>query len=320
VSFVSPWWLLGLLAVPLLVAAYVAHERRRRRAAAAFGNPALFPNVVARAPGWRRHLPIAVLLLGLASMVVGVARPKATVHVPREEATVVVAIDVSKSMTATDVQPSRIVAASRTVQAFLDTVPDKYRVALVAIGSRAVLAVPPTQDRSVVEAGFRSLQPGEGTALGDGVALTARTVERQRTSDGAVPPAALLVVSDGAQDGGQTSVARAIQLARKAHLPVYTVLVGTPNGTVEQTLPGGYKAIVQVPADPSTLQQLAQSTGGKFYAAASASQLHDVYAKLGSRLGEKKTQREMTDVVAAGSALLLLIGASLSVLWFGRPV
>src|SRR5439155_8093130 len=115
-SFVSPWWLLGLLAVPLLAVAYAAHERRRRQAAAAFGNPALFPNVIARSPGWRRHLPIAVLLLGLASMVVGVARPKATVHVPREQATVVVAIDVSKSMTATDVKPSRLVAAARTVQ------------------------------------------------------------------------------------------------------------------------------------------------------------------------------------------------------------
>jgi Ca-activated chloride channel family protein len=320
VTFVSPWWLLGLVAVPLLAVAYVAHERRRQRAAAAFGNPALFPNVVARSPGWRRHLPIAVLLLGLASMVVGVARPKATVHVPREEATVVVAIDVSKSMTATDVQPSRLVAAARTVQSFLDTVPGKYRVALVAIGSRAVLAVPPTQDRSLVEAAFRNLQPGEGTALGDGVALTARVVKAERTSDGAVPPAALLVVSDGKQDGGQTSVVRAIQLARQAHVPVYTVLVGTPNGSIEETLTGGYKAIVQVPADPSTLQQLAQSTGGKFYEAANASQLKDVYAKLGSRLGTKKTDREMTDVVAAGSALLLLIGASLSVLWFGRPV
>jgi Ca-activated chloride channel family protein len=320
VSFVSPWWLLGLLAVPLLVAAYVAHERRRRASAAAFGNPALLPNVVPRSPGWRRHLPVAVLLLGLASMVVGVARPRATVHVPREEATVVVAMDVSKSMTATDVQPSRIVAASRTVKSFLDTVPAKYRVALVAIGSRAVLAVPPTQDRDLVQSAFRNLQPGEGTALGDGVALTARTVKQQRTSDGAVPPAALLVVSDGAQDGGRTSVARAIELARQAHLPVYTVLVGTPNGTIEETLPGGYKAVVQVPANPETLQQLAQSTGGQFFQVASASQLKDVYAKLGSRLGTHKTAREMTDVVAAGSALLLLIGASLSVLWFGRPV
>jgi Ca-activated chloride channel family protein len=320
VSFASPWWLVALLGVPLLVAAYVVHERMRRRSASAFGNPALFPNVIASSPGWRRHLPIAVLLLGLASMIVGVARPHATVHVPREEATVVVAIDVSKSMTATDVQPSRIVAAAHTVQSFLDTVPRKYRVALVAIGSRAVLAVPPTQDRSLVETAFKNLQPGEGTALGDSVALTARVVKAQRTSDGVVPPAALLVVSDGAQDGGQTSVDRAIALARQAHLPVYTVLLGTANGTVEETLTGGYKAIIQVPAQPQTLQKLAQSTGGKFYEAASASQLKDVYGRLGSRLGTKKTSREMTDVVAGGSAVLLLIGASLSARWFGRAV
>ena len=171
-SFVSPWWLARARRRPTPRRGVRLHERMRRRSAAAFGNAALFPNVIARSPGWRRHLPIAVLLLGLASMVVGVARPHATVHVPREEATVVVAIDVSKSMTATDVQPSRIVAAAHTVQSFLDTVPAKYRVALVAIGSRAVLAVPPTQDRALVEAAFRNLQPGEGTALGDGVALT----------------------------------------------------------------------------------------------------------------------------------------------------
>lgn len=319
-SFASPWWLVGLVAVPLLVWAYAVHERMRRRSASAFGNPALFPNVIARSPGWRRHLPVAVLLLGLASMIVGVARPHATVHVPREEATVVIAIDVSKSMTATDIQPSRIVAAAHTVQSFLDTVPRKYRVALVAIGSRAVLAVPPTQDRALVETAFKNLQPGEGTALGDGVALTAHVVKAQRTSDGVVPPATLLVVSDGAQDGGQTSVDRAIQIARQAHLPVSTVLVGTANGTVEETLTGGYKAVIQVPAQPQTLQKLAQSTGGKFYEAANASQLKDVYEKLGSRLGTKKTSREMTDVVAGGSAVLLLLGASLSALWFGRVV
>jgi Ca-activated chloride channel family protein len=319
-SFASPLWLVALAAVPALVGAYVFHERRRRRAAAAFGNPALFPNVVARSPGWRRHLPIAVLLLGLAALVVGVARPKATVSVRREEATVVVAVDISRSMTATDVQPSRLGAAANAAHAFFQQVPKRYRVALVSFGTQAVLAVPPTEDRSAIDTVFRTLQPGEGTALGDAVALSATVVRRQRTSDGAVPPAALLVVSDGAPDGGRTTIDRAIQLAKQAHLPVYTVLVGTPNGTIEETLTGGYRATVQVPAQPNTLRKIASSTGGKFFTAPNDERLREVYDRLGSRLGKRKTTREVTDFVAAGAAVLILGGAALSSAWFGRPL
>lgn len=319
-SFVAPVWLLALLAVPLLAAAYALHERRRRRAAAAFGNPALFPNVVARSPGWRRHLPVAVLLVGVAAMVVGVARPQATVHVRREQATVVVAVDVSRSMTATDIQPSRLGAAAAAARSFLAKVPARYRVALVAFGSYAVLAVPPTEDRQAVLDAFKTLRPGEGTALGDAVALSARTVQRQRASDGTVPPAALVVISDGAPDGGRTSLATAVKRAKAAHLPVYTVLVGTQNGVVEETLTGGYKATIKVPAQPQTLQQLAAQTGGTSFAAPDQTQLRAVYEHLGSRLGTRTTTREVTDVVAAGSALLLLGGVALSLLWFGRPL
>jgi Ca-activated chloride channel family protein len=320
VSFASPVALVGLVALPLLVAGYVLHERRRRQAAAAFGNPALFPNVVARSPGWRRHLPIAVLLLGLGAMIVGVARPKATISVAREEASVIVAVDISRSMTATDVQPSRLGAAARQAQAFLRQVPKRYRVGLVSFSSQAVLAVPPTEDRSAITTVFRTLQAGEGTALGDAIALSAKVAQRQRTSDGAVPPAALLVVSDGAPDGGRTTVDRAIQLARQAHLPVYTVLVGTANGTIEETLTGGYRATIQVPAQPDTLRRVASSTGGQFFTAPNDTRLRDVYERLGSRLGHRKTTREVTDLVAASSALLVLGGAALSLLWFGRPI
>jgi Ca-activated chloride channel family protein len=319
-SFVSPVALVGLVALPLLVAGYVVHERRRRQAAAAFGNPALFPNVVARSPGWRRPLPIAVLLLGLGAMIVGVARPKATISVAREEASVIVAVDISRSMTATDVQPSRLGAAARQAQAFLRQVPKRYRVGLVSFSSQAVLAVPPTEDRSAIETVFRTLQAGEGTALGDAIALSAKVAQRQRTSDGAVPPAALLVVSDGAPDGGRTTVDRAIELAKQAHLPVYTVLVGTANGTIEETLTGGYRATIQVPAQPDTLRRVASSTGGQFFTAPNDTRLRDVYERLGSRLGHRKTTREVTDLVAASSALLVLGGAALSLLWFGRPI
>jgi Ca-activated chloride channel family protein len=320
VSFAAPIWLLALLALPLLVAAYLLYERRRERAAAAFGNPALFPNVVDRSPGWRRHLPVAVLLVGLAAMVVGVARPQATVHVKREEATVVLAVDTSRSMAATDVQPSRLAAAATTADAFLKQVPKRFRVALVSFASRAVLAVAPTEDRAQVEAAFRSLAPGEGTALGDALALSADVVRKQRTSDGATPPAALLLVSDGAPDGGTTALDKAIQRAKQAHLPVYTVLVGTASGTVEETLTGGYRATVQVPAAPQTLQRIASETGGKFFSAPTESDLRNVYDRLGSRLGTRARTRELTDATAAVSALLVLGGVALSLVWFGRPL
>jgi len=320
-SFGSPLWLLTLLLLPVLVFGYVLHERRRVRKAAAFGNPALFPNVVARSPGRLRHLPIAVLLVALAALVVGVARPRATVSVPREEATIIVAVDISRSMTATDVRPSRFAAARGAAEAFLDRVPAKYRVALVSFGSRAVLAVPPTQDRELFRSVFQTLHTGEGTALGDAIALSAQTVREQRTSDGAaVPPAALVVISDGAREGGQTTVDGAIRRARRAHLPVYTVLVGTKNASVTAPLTGGYKVIVQVPASPETLQLVARETGGRFYAAPDANQLRTVYEKLGSQLGKRKTSREVTDFVAAGSALLILGGTALSLLWFGRAL
>ena len=317
-SFHWPLALLGLAAIPLLVAAYVARDRRRTSFAARFGNPALLPNVVDRAPGWRRHLPLAVLLVALAAMVVGVARPHATVTVGREEATVILALDVSRSMSATDVRPSRLSAARSAAAAFLRKVPKQFRVGVVSFASRAVVAVPPTGDRLLVEAALTSLRPGEGTALGDAVALSAQLGQRERASDGTVPPTAVLLISDGAAMGGRTSPQAAAQRARSLHVPVYTVVVGTPTGVVERTLTGGYREIIHVPPSTDTLARLAQTTGGRFYTATNDRRLRDVYERLGSRLGHRKESREITDVFAGGSAALLLVGGVLSALWFRR--
>ena len=317
-SFQWPLALVALATLPLLVALYVVHERRRREYGARFGNPALLPNVVDRAPGWRRHLPLAVLLVALAAMIVGVARPHATVSVRREEATVILALDVSRSMSATDVKPSRLAAARAAAEAFLAKVPRKYRVAVVSVSSRAVVAVPPTDDRTTVEAGLRSLRRGEGTALGDAVALSVQLAERERRNGGKAPPAAVLLISDGAQDGGRTTPKAAAQRARTFHVPVYTVAVGTPNGVVYKRLTGGYVATIRVPPSPDTLRQIAQATGGKFFTATDDSHLKEVYERLGSRLGHRNVQRELTDAFAGGSGVLLLLGGALSTLWFRR--
>jgi Ca-activated chloride channel family protein len=318
VTFQSPLALLGLLVVPLLVAAYVRHERGRGSYVARFANLALLPNLVDRAPGWRRHLPVAILLVALAAMVVGVARPHATVSVPREDATVVLAIDVSRSMAAKDVEPSRLGAARAAANAFLRKVPEKFRVGVVSFASRAVVAVPPTADRSLVRAALAALRPGEGTALGDAIALSAQLGQRERRADGTRPPTAVLLISDGTSMGGRTTPRASSQRARSLRIPVYTVVLGTQNGTVEQTLTGGFRQIVQVPPSPDTLRQVAQTTGGLFFTAKNDARLRDVYERLGSRIGHRRESREMTDVFAGGSAALLLAGGALSALWFRR--
>jgi Ca-activated chloride channel homolog len=317
-TFQSPLALLGLVVVPLLVAAYVRHERGRGSYVARFANLALLPNLVDRAPGWRRHLPVAILLVALAAMVVGVARPHATVSVPREEATVVLAIDVSRSMAAKDVEPSRLGAARAAANAFLRKVPEKFRVGVVSFASRAVVAVPPTADRSLVRGALAALRPGEGTALGDAIALSAQLAQRERRADGTRPPTAVLLISDGTAMGGRTTPQASSQRARSLRIPVYTVVLGTQNGTVEQTLTGGFRQIVQVPPSPDTLRQVAQTTGGLFFTARNDARLRDVYERLGSRIGHRRESREMTDVLAGGSAALLLAGGALSALWFRR--
>ena len=319
-SFEWPVALLFLLLLPLLVVAYVAHHRSQTRYAARWGTPALLPNLVDRAPRRLRHIPLIVLFVALAAMIVGVARPHATVRVKREEATVLLAIDTSRSMGAKDVPPTRLAAAKKTASEFVDRLPEKYRVGLVAFASRAVVALPPTENRSLVRSALAAMHPGEGTALGDAVVLAARLGQRQRTSEGKVPPMSLLVISDGARDGGRTTPQAAARRAKAAKLPVFSVLIGTQNGVVQHALPGGLQESIRVPPSPTTLQQLSQSTGGKFYAAPSNDKLKDVYEELGSRLGKKKEERELTDLFAGGSAVLLLIGGGLSALWFRRLV
>jgi len=318
VSFTWPIVLLGLVALPLLVVLYVWQERRRTRSQAAFGNPALLPNVVDRAPGKARYLPLVLLLLAFGAMIVGVARPHATVSVPREEATVILAMDVSRSMKATDVEPTRLDAARAAAKVFLAEVPEKFRVGVVSFATRAAVGVPPTEDRALVETALDSLIPGEGTAIGDAVSLSIQLGQRQRSIDDVVPPRAILLISDGARDGGRVDPAKAAEEARSRKIPVYTVLVGTPDGVVEETLTGGFRRIIRVPPSPETLEQLAAATGGEFFVALDDEGLRKVYEDLGSRLGEREEVREVTDVFAAGAAVLLLFGGGISAFLFRR--
>jgi Ca-activated chloride channel family protein len=317
-SFQSPLALIGLALVPALVGVYVLRERRRQSYATRFTAPRLLPNLVDASPGWRRHLPLALFLVALAAMIVGVARPHASVSVQREEATVLIAIDSSLSMSSQDVRPSRLIAAQRAAQAFVDAMPKKFRVGVIGFSGRAYVAVPPTEDRGLVRSALKSLRSGQGTALGDAVALGTRLAGAERTSDGRIPPTAMLVISDGAQKSGRTTPDAAAAQARSQHIPVYTVVVGTPDGVVNVPLAGGFQAQLRVPPSPETLQTVARVTGGQFFTAPDGARLRQIYEKLGSRLGHRRETREITDLFAGGSAAFLLFGGALSAVWFRR--
>jgi Ca-activated chloride channel family protein len=317
-SFQSPLALIALVLVPVLVGLYVVRERRRQSYASRFTTTALLPNLVDAAPGWRRHLPVALFLVALAAMIVGVARPHASVSVQREEATVLIAIDSSLSMSAQDVRPSRLAAAQSAAQTFVDGMPKKFRVGVIGFAGRAYVAVPPTQDRELVHNALKALKPGQGTALGDAVALGTRLARAERTSDGRIPPTAMLVISDGAQKSGQTTPDVAAAQAKSLHIPVYTVVVGTQDGVVNVPVAGGYQAQLRVPPSPDTLRAVASITGGQFFTAPDATRLRQIYQKLGSRLGRRHVKREVSDLFAGGSAALMLLGGALSALWFRR--
>lgn len=319
-TFDRPWALALLAAAPVLIAFWLYADRRRRVQAARFANPALLQGLVERAPGKLRLVPAALLVLGLCALFVGMAKPHATITEPRRDATVVLAIDVSRSMGAQDVTPTRLLAAVSTASRFLDEIPKRFSVALVPFGSRAYVAVPPTQNRDLIRQALGALQTGEGTALGDAVLLSAQLGRRQKALEGIVPPTTVLVISDGARDGGRTAPLAAAQKALQLHVPVSTVLVGTQTGVVNVELQGGYREQIRVPASPTTLQTVAQASGGTFFRARSARALAKVYEKLATRLGHTTRSRQITDFFAGGAALLLLAGAALSTFWFRRVV
>jgi Ca-activated chloride channel homolog len=320
VTFDRPLVLIALAAVPALIVLWLVNERRRHEGAARFASLALIPNLVDRVPGRLRLVPLALLLLGLTALIVGAARPHTHLTVPRKDATVVVAVDISRSMAARDVPPSRLAAAVSAADRFVHEIPGTYSVGLVAFGSRAYVAVPPTRDRTVVEQGLTGLRTGEGTAIGDAVLLAAQLGQRQREADGVVPPTSVLVISDGARDGGRTKPEAAAARARALHVPVSTVLIGTNNGQVTAHLVGGYTEQIRVPPDPGTLQLIARTTGGTFYRARDPKALTGVYRKLATRLGHTTEDRQVSDLFAGGAIVLLLLGGGLSTVLYRRLV
>jgi Ca-activated chloride channel family protein len=324
VSFQHPILLIFLLAVPLAIAGWFWLERRRADRASAWASPALLPNMVNGNPGRRRLVPLALFLIGLTLLLAGFARPQATLNEPREGATVVLAVDVSGSMAAKDVNPTRLGAADVAISQFLHELPSKYRVSLITFSSRPTVRVPPTYDRTLVLNALPQKVELEGTALGDGAATAVTVASRAvgKSKPGAPhPPAAVLLLSDGAQNFGRLTPAQAAAQARKAGVPISTIALGTSGGVVYQKLPGTkYTEQHAVPASATQLQSIAQASGGRFFTAHSAADLKQVYKDLGHRLAKEHSKREITSWVTMGALGFILVGALLSGIWFRRLV
>jgi len=322
VSFREPTVLLGLALLPVAILTYLAMQRRRRREAAAFGNPALLPGLMTARPGWRRHLPAFVLLLALAALILAVARPQRSVAAPQRAATVVLVNDVSGSMRADDIDPSRLTAAVDSAKVLVEETPDNFRIGLVTFADYAQQIVSPTTDRGAVEGALERMSADGGTAMGDGLARGLQTAQAPvPTADGKGTrklPAIIVLLSDGKNTLGANNPLEIAADARKARVPIYAIALGTESGEVIQRDPFGFTQRIPVPPDKETLRQIAQTTGGRFFEAVSAEDAEDIYSRIGTRLTSRPEQREVTVAFAGGAFVLLLVGGALSLVWFGR--
>jgi Ca-activated chloride channel family protein len=321
-SFREPTVLLGLALLPVAILAYIAMQRRRRREAAAFGNPALLPGLMTARPGWRRHLPAGVLLLAVAAMILALARPQRSVAAPQRAATVVLVNDVSGSMRADDVSPSRLTAAVESAKVLVDKTPDNFRIGLVTFSDYAEQIVSPTTDRGAIEGALERMVADGGTAMGDGLARGLQTAQAPvPTVDGKGTrklPAIIVLLSDGKNTLGVNNPLEVAEDARRARIPIYAIALGTDRGEVIQRDAFGFTQRIPVPPDKGTLRAIASTTGGRFFEAVSAEDAEDIYSRIGTRLTSRPEQREITVAFAGGAFVLLLAGGALSLVWFGR--
>jgi Ca-activated chloride channel family protein len=319
VSFAAPLVLIGLVGLPLLAVVYLSEQRTRVSAAAAFASPAVQASVAPRRPGFRRHIPMLFLLAAIALLILAAARPQRTVAVPVERASIMLATDVSGSMTAKDLTPNRLEAAKQAARQFVQQVPDRVNVGVMAFNDIARVLQSPTTDREAVNAAITGMTSSGGTATGNAIDTAVNVLSRAPKLNGKRPPAALVLLSDGASTRGRNPVAAA-QAARKLHIPVYTVALGTPDGTITVPRRGGGSVTQRVPPDPASLAQVARASGGATFTAQTTSGLKQVYEKLGSQLSHRKEKRQITTAFAGVAAVLLLAGLGLSLGWFGRLI
>jgi Ca-activated chloride channel homolog len=318
VSFHYPYVVaLAVLVSGAAVAGYAALQRRRTAALAAFG--------LGSTHSVRRHLPYALLLAALPILLVGLARPSASLAVPRVSGTVLLAFDVSNSMSAKDVQPSRLGAAQAAAKQFVAQQPSTVDVGVLVFGDQALLTQAPTADHDLADAAVGRLSPGGGTSLGQAILVGLGTITGKPVAlpeEGADPPnlgywpsATIIVFSDG-QDTGGPDASAAAELAAAAGVRIQTVGIGTARGATVEV--DGYQ--LSTALDERTLTAVAQTTGGAYHAAGDAATLDDTTKAIDLRLTTKKEPVELTAPFAAAALLLLVLGALLGTRWHGRIV
>lgn len=317
-SFASPLLLLVAAVVPATLGLALWLERRRSRHAVAFTNLDVLASVVPVRRPWRRSIPLAVFLLALVAASTAVARPRAVVSKPASQATVVLLVDVSGSMRAADVKPTRLGAAQTAMHEFADHVPASVRLALISFSNGPDVLVPPTTDRQVLGEGIDLLTPESGTAIGDGLGIAVRVAraavgDARRGRDGKLP-AAIVLLSDGAQTRGTLTPLQAAAMAKAAGIRVFTVALGTDHGVLTfPSLGTGFGArSFPVKPDPVTLAAIAKATDGQTFRAQSAARVSEIYRELGASVVTQRSVREISSWFVGAAALLLLASLGLA--------
>lgn len=311
-SFYSPLWLFLLLLIPLGLSAQRLARRRARRFAMRF--PAV-PTVVAAMgtrPDWRRHVPVAAVLAATAALSFALARPHVTTRVPVREASLMLVLDRSGSMDATDVQPSRLDAAERAANTFVGQLPSNARVGVVTFSSAPDTIVAPSTDHLAARRAIDTQTASGATATGDALSVALNLLHQAKANHGR---SAIVLLSDGASNAGQDPISVA-QRAAQAKVSIYTVALGTPSGSLPNPDPFGPP--VAVPPDPQLMQQIARTSHGRSFTAQDANGLISIYKGLGTQLGSRSHQTEITVAFAAAALALLLVAAVGSLRWSGR--
>ncbi len=314
IFFNAPSALLGLLLIPLAVLLARVFRRRSQRYAVRFTGVSTLRAVIGTTPAWRRHLPALLALLALATLVFALAQPRRTIAVPAEQASVVLVTDHSRSMMATDVSPTRLEAARDAATRFLDQVPAPVRVGAVAYSDAPDAVQAPTTKRDDVRRIVEGLTADGSTATGDALAAALEGIDQTR-KNGKRPPAAIVLLSDGKTTTGRDPIQVARQAGRKK-VPIYTVALGTPGATIPNPYP--YASPLPVPPDPETLREIAQESQGRAFTVEDAGALNEIYKRLGSSIGTRTREQEITAAFAVGGLLLLAAAAFTSLRFSGR--
>ncbi|HWE34410.1 MAG TPA: VWA domain-containing protein [Solirubrobacteraceae bacterium] len=312
-SFSDPAWLLALALIPLAVLAYVAARRRSNRYVVRFPAAATAALAVAgSASSWRRHLPAVFALAALAALAFALARPHVSYSQPVEQASLMLVIDHSGSMASNDVAPTRLQAVQRAANTFIDQLPSNAKVGVVGFGTTPDVVTAPVTNHNAARNAINGVQAGGSTATGNALEVALQLLH---ATDSKHPPSAIVLLSDGAANAGINPITEA-QQAKADRIPIYTVALGTPNGTLQNPDPFGQP--IPVPPDPQLMAQIAAASGARSYTVQNADLLNSIYAHLGRQLGSVERKHEVTAEFAAGGLVLLLLAALGSARWTGR--